>query len=222
MKFWTWITGNLLTVAIIIAVLVIAWFEFQGHRDKGDTVQDALLKQQIQTLTADTARRSAAQAETSRQLDIALANGTKIVDRWHESAPRAIPVGTPHDSVVHLQQQVRECRQVGDSLAASIIPIRSSCTAFRDTAKKIEADLHSIISLQNQRIDILRKGKRVETYGDGLYDFLNQRPVFRVGTKARAFWNVNVMGEAEYSIRSNKDTLSGDGLRLLGGVHMRF
>lgn len=217
-----WIEAHAMLFIMLAIITGVSLFAVGSCKDKGDTAAEAVMRERIRQDSLQRIKDSVSHEETLRQLNIALANGVKVVDRWHESAPRPIPVGTPHDSITHLTQQVRECRQVGDSLVASMVPIKSACAAYRDTTEKIIGRLKTEMAHKDSLAEIKSKGKRVEYFGAGLYDWVGKRPVLRVGTNARAFWNARVTGELEYAIPRAKDTLNYNGLRALTGVNVKF
>lgn len=135
-------------------------------RDNDQSKKGAVMKERMRVQDSVIAATLNSLATAQQQLGMALANGTKIVDRWHESAPRPIPTGTPHDSITHLTQQVRECRDIGDSLVTSVVLLRSTCTAFRDTATKAIASYKLGLA---QRDSLLKIGKPPKRWNIGPY-----------------------------------------------------
>jgi hypothetical protein len=221
-KLIAWLTGNLLTVAVIgiIAFLVLA--RVQSCRDRNDDAKVAIATEKVKADTPIVIRDSVALKAMARQLDFANDEITRLVGRIRSTQRQPIPVGTPHDSIAHLETAVKECRDESDSLVFSVVKFRSACRSYRDSATKSIADL----KLANAHLDTLlqlgRREKRVQFYGDGLYDVFNRRPVFRVGTNVKTLGSIYAKIEGEYAIPSAVKTESGDGFRLIAGAHLRF
>jgi hypothetical protein len=78
------------------------------------------------------------------------------------------------------------------------------------------------IAHRDTLLEIKSREKRVVSYVDPLYDVLNRRPVFRLGTTVKTFWSLHAMVEGEYAVPSAIKSESGDGFRLLAGAHVRF
>jgi hypothetical protein len=220
-KLIAWLAGNLLTVAVIGIVAFLVLTRVQSCRDRNDDAKVAIATERVKADTPIVIRDSVALKAMARQLDVANEEITRLLGRIR-SAPRPIPVGTPHDSIAHLEQAVQTCRDESDSLVFSVVKFRSACRSYRDSATKSIADL----KLANAHLDTLlqlrNREKRVQFYGDGLYDVLNRRPVFRVGTNVKTFGSIYAKIEGEYAIPSAVKKESGDGFRLVAGAHIRF
>lgn len=224
MKFWTWILGHgmALVVAGIVAFLLLT--KVQSCRDSADSESATVLKERIRADSIRAVGDSIALADARRQLDLALTNTGKGVDRWREvKVPVYLPPNaTVHDTIQSLAKRLNACYAAGDSLLASVVPLKAACTAYRDTATRSIATLNLAIAHRDSLLDIRARGKRVQPYGAGLYDLVNRRPVFRVGTTTKEFWRLDGMAEAEYAIPSATKAESGDGLRLLAGLRINW
>ncbi len=216
---WAFVKSHVIPLVILAAASLLI---FQSCRDKKDSVEEIQQKERIRVKDSAIAALTTSLVDRDRELGLALANGTKIVDRWHESAPQPIRTGSSRDTITQLAQQVRACRQVGDSLVQSVVEIRTSCTAYRDTASRLIGDLKSGIAHRDTLLSLKTREKRVQSYADGLYDALNRRPVFRVGTTTKLLFGIHGKLEAEYAIPSAVKSESGDGLRILAGGQIRF
>lgn len=219
---WAWLTANAIALIVIVLLAVAVFVGMRSCQDKDDSADATVMKERIRVDSLRAIGDSVALAETRKQLSFALANGVQLVDRWRNSPPPSPPKGSPHDSIVYLTNSVKACRDAGDGLAASIVKIKSACEAYRDTATRSIATLREGIAHRDTLLEIRARPKRVQPYGAGLYDVVNRRPVFRVGTTVKALWKIHGMGEAEYAIPSAVKTESGDGLRLLAGVRVNF
>jgi hypothetical protein len=224
MKAWAWLTGNLLTVAVVAIAAFLIVTQVQGCRDKGDSEFDAVMEERIRLDSLRAVADSIALADANRRLDLALVNSGKTVDRWREvKVPVYLPANaTASDTIRSLANRLSSCYEAGDSLAASIVPLRTACTAYRDTATRSIANLREGIARRDSLLERREVVKRVQPYGEGLYDAVNRRPVFRVGTTSKLFWKLHGKAEAEYAIPSATKAESGDGLRILAGAQLRF
>ena len=224
MKAWAWLTGNLLAIAVVGILAFLAVTQIQGCRDKGDSQFDAVMVERIRVDSIRAVADSAALADANKRLDAAIANAGRTVDRWQTvKVPVDLPpTATTRDTIQSLAKRLNACYEAGDSLAGSVVPLRTACSAYRDTATKAIAGLRLGIAHRDSLIALGSRQKRVQGYGALLYDGIGQRPVVRAGTTTRAFWKLDGMAEAEYAIPSNVKAESGDGLRLLAGVRLQF
>lgn len=153
----------LYAAAVVVLFFAGKWIYNVVH-DRNQGEDAAVMKERIRTDSLKLVGDSVALAEKDRQLTLALANGVKVVERWHTSAPPPVVAGTPHDSITQLTKQVKGCREAGDSLVASVVKIQTGCAAYRDTARKTIADLR----LANAHLDSLYKiGKPPKRWGIG-------------------------------------------------------
>ncbi len=159
-KLWVWLAGNLVTVAVIAIAAFLILTNVRGCRDKGQSTDAIVMAERIRADSLRAIADSLALAEANRRLELALANGVRVVDRWRESAPRPITTGTTRDTITQLTQQVRSCRAVGDSLVKSVVQIQSSCSVFRDTATRTIADLRTLVARKDSLIRIGKAPKR--------------------------------------------------------------
>jgi len=195
-KLIAWIVSNGVALGLLAFVALFVLFGVQRCSDKDTSVDAAVMKERIRGDSLKAIGDSMALAETRRQLDQALANGVKVVDRWRESAPRPITTGTPHDTITQLTQQVRACRNAGDSLVQSVVKIQSTCLAYRDTATKTIANLRTIIARKDTLLGIGKPAKRWNLslsagygYGIRLDSLSAQRRAFVGITIGRALWS---------------------------------
>lgn len=206
---------------VVVAVIVVGWMFWNGRKDSNDSAKTAVLKERVRVDTLIDRRDSAALEETRRQLNMALANGVKVVEHWNNSAPKPLATGTAHDSVTQLAAQVKSCRDSGDVLVQSVVVIQSKCQAFRDSATTSLRDKDKRYNDLDSLYKLARVEKRLQPYGDLLYEPLKQRPVIGLGLTSKMFWKLDAKAEAQYAIpRSRPD--STDGLRVLVGAHIRF
>lgn len=144
-----------LHIAPLFIAAVIGFGILLGLRSCKDSNRSNEAAVMSERIRVDTVRdKSDSIAVVARDLELARQN--EMIGRLlgKLQTPRLpIPVGTPHDSVVHLAQAVKACRDDSDSLVKSVVQFRSACQGFRDTATKTIADLR----LSRSHLDSLLK-----------------------------------------------------------------
>lgn len=208
---------------VIGVVLFIAWTFWNGHRDTKDNNEAAVLKSNLAATNAQLKEQRAQLAAKDSELTLALNRGTQVVDRWHTvKEPVYLPSGsTSHDTIQSIARRLNACYAAGDSLVATILPLKSACQAYRDTAKAVIATQKTAYAELDSLYRIAKRGKRIETYGDLMYEPLKQRPVVALGLTSKVFWKLHGKVEAQYAIpRPVADSSSG--FRLTVGAHVRF
>lgn len=210
--------------AVVVAVLIFGvktcW---NGKKDSADNAQSAVLIAKLRDDSLVSRSKDSALAVTNAQLTAALAHGTQIVDRWQTvKVPVYLPpTSTPHDTIASVAKRLSACYVTGDSLVASVVAIKSKCEAYRDTATATIAANKTAYSHLDSLYQITRKGKRLQSYADILYEPLKQRPIAGLGFTSRLFWKIDGKAEVQYAVPRSKPD-STDGFRLLVGAHLRF
>jgi hypothetical protein len=230
-----WLSSNVLTLVVVGIVAFLVLTRVQSCRDSNDSADAAVMAERLRVDSAEKALLKVQHSQDSanienmgRRLDLSLANGTKVIEHWNTSAPRPLNAGTAHDSITQLANQVKACRASGDELVKSEVEVKSACAAYKDTAKKAlahdstrYAQLETSYSRLDSLLEIVKRGKRVQVYGDVLYEPLKTRPVVGLGMTTRLFWKLDGKVDAQYAIPRAKPD-STDGFRLLAGAHIRF
>jgi hypothetical protein len=215
---WPWVALHWMKVAILAVVAFLIFTKVQSCRDSKDSAAVAVAKQNVKADVPIIVHDTVALQAMARQLDATNALVVDLVARYRNPPPPVIR-GTPHDSITQLAKQVQGCR---DTLVATVVQMKSSCQLYRDSAKKSIADLTLARDHLTTLVQLGSPEKRVQPYVDPLYDIVNRRPVFRVGTTVKTLGPVDARVEGEYAIPSAVKTNSGDGFRLLAGAHIRF
>jgi hypothetical protein len=166
MKIIAWLTSNIVALALLGIIALLILMNVRSCSDKDQSRDAAVMSERLRLDSIRATNDSIALAETRQQLNLALANGVRVIDRWHEAAPRPIKTGTPHDSITQLAKQVKECRDVGDTLVQSVVKIRSTCLAYRDTATKTIRNLNTRYAHLDSLYNI---GKPPKRFGVGPY-----------------------------------------------------
>lgn len=152
---WVWLTGSLLTVAVIVIAAFLVLTQVRSCRDKDQTKDAAVMSERIRLDSIVHVADSVALDNSMKRLDEANRQGAQVIDRWHTVKEPVYlpPTASTHDTLVSATKRLNACYRVGDSLALSIVKIQSACGAFRDTATKSIADL----KLANAHLDSLNK-----------------------------------------------------------------
>ncbi len=161
---WAFIASHVVPALVLAAIVFFLVTRVQSCGDKKQTEQAAVMKERIRVDTLIDSANTAALARRNEALELANHSLSQSLANIQASR-KPIPVGTPHDSVVHLSQALKSCRDDADTLVKSVIQFRSSCQAFRDTATKTIADLR----LARSHLDSLLKiGKPPKRWGIGI------------------------------------------------------
>ncbi len=222
LKLWLAAHWMKLALGLIAAYLIVTQL-WSCRADKSDSAQAAVMAERIRVDSLRAIGDSIALAEKDRQLSLAIANAGKTVDRWQTvKVPVYLPAtASAHDTITSLAKRLNACYAAGDSLVGSIIPLKTACESFRDTAKKSIADLKEQSAHKDSLLEIVRRGKRLNGYGDLLYEPLKMRPVVGIGGTTRLFWKLDAKAELQFAIPTAKRD-SSDGFRFLAGAHIRF
>ncbi len=194
---------------------------YNGKKDTGNSAREAVLLSELEATKAEIAQKDSALRRSEMRESVAVARSVRVVERWHESAPQPLKPGTAHDSATQLAAQVKACREDGNALASSVLGLKSACEAYRDTAKAEIAAGKKALAQADSLYAIAKQGKRLQAYGDALYEPLRKRPVFAIGATSRMFWKLDGKVDLRYAIpRTKADTTAG--FALFVGGHLRF
>lgn len=220
---WAWILGN---AALVIGVAVVAFLVLTRVgmcSDSQDSAENKRLTKEIANEKAGRHQDSLSQADSLRTLNDALANTSRVVDRWRvEKVPVYLPANSsPHDTIQSFAKRLNACVANNDSLVATAVKLETACTSYRNSTEKIVAGLREGSAKRDTLIDVLRHGKRVSLYFDPLYDITSKRPVFRIGNETRLLWGIKAKVEGEYQIPV-ADKTRGEGFRAYIGARVSF
>lgn len=190
--------GALWTVGAIAALALLWW----GYTAYGDA-QDAKLavwkaKAEAAQLAADSARAVAARTDTLyRQGETVYIRGRDVLLNPGPGKPPATP-------------EVKACFALSDTLAALCQRRHDADTAA------LHATERELNLWKNKPSGV----RRVQAYGEAMYDFANTVPVIRAGATAKLFGPINLSVAGEYA--APRAGSSDPAFRALAGVRVNF
>lgn len=131
----TRILGQLLLAA---AIAIAAILVYQRVVDPRRSEETGRLKGLLAERTRDLGVAELARDRSARRLDSALSAVDSPIVRWRTlrqiDTLRIPATSTPSDTAAALRDELAETRSTGDSVVRACSDLRSSCTAYRDTA----------------------------------------------------------------------------------------
>lgn len=133
------VAGAVVVVAVVAGIIL-----YQRWHDPKVELERGRLIGQLQRDSADYKRQLDSLRAIGARVDTVQQVVTNTITRWqtkivHDTLVLA-PTASPHDTIAAVKAQLKACRDAGDSLVASVIPLQSSCDAFKAQAQQAIAE----------------------------------------------------------------------------------
>jgi hypothetical protein len=136
MKYLKLALSHSVAIGIAIVVSIIA---YQSFHDPKVAAERGRLVGQLQRDSADFKTQLAQLKAEGAKVDTVQRVVTNTVTKWQKEIVHdtiVLPAtATPHDTIVATQKKLDACKQVGGDVVASVVPLGTTCEAFKAKAQ---------------------------------------------------------------------------------------